>query len=305
MRIIVAGGSGFLGSALSTRLARDGHTVVVLSRDADAARPPGLVRYSTWTPNGEAGNWVREIDASDVVVNLAGAGIADKRWTERRKRVLRDSRILSTRSLVNAIKVVSHRPTVFIQGSALGYYGSFDNGPVLDERSPAGSDFLAQLAVAWEAEAQSVTAIGCRLAITRTGIVMSDAGGALPKLLPPFKAFVGGPLGSGKQTWSWIHLDDWVGIATWAISNPSVSGPVNAVAPYAVSNAEFSSALGRALHRPSLIPVPPPVLRVMLGEMADVALLRGAHVVPKRTLDLGYKFRYERIDEALGSILRN
>ena len=300
MRIIVAGGSGFLGRALCQRLARDGHTVIVLTRDGDAARPPGLVRYASWTPDGEAGSWSREIESSDAIVNLAGAGIADKRWTASRKRVLRDSRVLSTRSLVKAIRKVTQKPTVLIQGSGAGYYGSYaDNGPILDETSPPGSDFLSGMAVAWEAEAQPASALGCRVVYVRTTPVLSSEGGALAKLLPPFKAFVGGPLGSGRQTWSWVHRDDWVSLVMWALGNPAVAGPLNAASPYPVSNAEFSRALGRALHRPSWIPVPAPVLRIMLGDMADEALLRGQHVIPKRPLELGFKFSYEKIDDAM------
>jgi uncharacterized protein (TIGR01777 family) len=305
MRIVIAGGSGFLGSALSTRLAKDGHTIVVLSRDGGAAGASDGVRYARWTPHGEAGSWSKELDGADAVVNLAGAGIADKRWSESRKRVLLQSRLLSTRSLVNAVRSLSPRPGVLIQASGEGYYGSFpDDGPTLDESSPPGSDFLAGLCVAWEREAEPVARLGVRLVIARTTVVLSKDGGALPKMIPPFKMFIGGPLGSGRQIMSWIHIDDWVGMMEWAIGNSAVSGPINLSSPNAVTSAEFSRALGRALYRPSWIPVPGFALRLIVGEMADEALLRGHRVVPARALQLGYKFRYERIDEAMVAAMR-
>ena len=302
MRIIIAGGSGFLGQALSTRLAQDGHAIVILTRDALEARAPGLVRYAGWTPNGETGLWAHELDGADAVVNLAGANIADKRWTRARKRVLRNSRVLSTRSLVAAVRAASRRPGVFLQGSAAGFYGAFDNGPELDESSPPGSDFLSRLTVEWEAEAQPASAVGCRLVYLRTGVVLSTAGGAMPKMAPPFKAFVGGPLGSGRQYLSWIHLDDYVGMASWTLGNPAVSGAINLTAPHPATNAEFSRALGRALHRPSFFHVPGFVLRLIVGEMADDTLLRGQRVLPKRARELGYRFMYEDIAPALQSL---
>lgn len=302
MRIIMAGGSGFLGRALSTRLAKDGHAVVILTRDAATPRAPGLVRYAGWTPNGETGSWAHELDGADAIVNLAGAGIADKRWSAARQRVLRDSRVLSTRSLVNAVRSVSRRPGIFVQGSAAGFYGAFDDGPELDESSSPGSDFLGRLAVEWEAEAQPASALGCRLVHLRTGVVLSNAGGAVPKMALPFKAFLGGPLGSGRQYLSWVHLDDYVGMTSWALGNPAVSGPVNVTAPHPVTNAEFSRALGRALHRPSFFPVPGFVLRLIVGRMADDALLRGQRVLPRRARELGYRFLYEDIAPALQSL---
>ncbi|HXT70503.1 MAG TPA: TIGR01777 family oxidoreductase [Vicinamibacterales bacterium] len=304
MRIVIAGGTGFLGSALSRRLAKDGHTVVVLTRDSLAPREPGLVRYASWTPDGNAGAWARELDGADAIVNLAGAGIADKRWSASRKQLLRQSRILSTRSLVNAIRVMTKRPTVMIQGSAEGYYGAFETGPTIDESFPPGSDFLANLCAAWEAEAQPVAALGVRLVLARTSVVLSRNGGALKKMIPPFKAFVGGPLGTGKQFFSWIHLDDWVGLNAWAIGNPEASGPINFTAPGPVTNGEFSHALARALGRPCWLPVPPFALRIIVGEMAGAALLLGHRILPTRAITLGYKFQYERIDEAMAAAVK-
>jgi uncharacterized protein len=311
MRIVIAGGSGFLGTALSARLRAARHDVVVLTRDADPARRAGsgdagsrTVRYARWTPNGETGAWAKEIDAADALVNLAGAGIADKRWTAARKRLLWNSRVLSTKSLIDALRTVDRRPSVLIQGSAAGYYGSFENGPTIDETSPPGSDFLAELCVAWEAEAQAVVALGCRLVILRSSVVLSRDGGALPRMMLPFTLFAGGPIGSGRQVMSWIHLDDWIEMVLWAIEKSSVSGPINLAAPEPVTGAEFSRALGRAMNRPSWLPVPGFALRLIVGELANDALLRGHRILPKRAQELGYVFRHPRVDEALVSAVR-
>jgi uncharacterized protein (TIGR01777 family) len=305
VKIVVAGGSGFLGTSLSARLAKDGHAIVVLTRDKPGSGTSGGIRYAQWAPNGETGSWAQEIDGADAIVNLAGAGIADKRWSTDRKQILERSRTLSARSLVNAVQAASRRPGVLIQASAEGYYGSFpDDGPTLDESSPPGSDFLARLCVAWEREAEPLTRLGVRLVIARTTIVLSKDGGALPKMIPPFRMFVGGPLGSGRQIMSWIHLDDWTGMVAWAIQNPAVAGPINLSSPHAVTNAEFSRALGRALYRPSWIPVPAFALRLIVGEMADEALLRGHRVMPAVAMRLGYKFLYERIDDAMAAAVR-
>lgn len=311
MRIVIAGGSGFLGRALSARLRAAHHDVVVLTRDAEPARREGprdsgsrTVRYAPWTPNGETGGWAREIDAADALVNLAGAGIADKRWTAARKRILWNSRILSTKSLVKALRTVARRPAVLIQGSAAGYYGAFENGPLIDETSPPGSDFLAKLCVAWEAEAEPAATLGCRLVIARSSVVLSRDGGALPRMMLPFRLFAGGPMGSGRQVMSWIHIDDWIEMVLWAIEKSTVSGPVNLAAPQPVTSAEFSRALGRAMHRPSWLPVPGFALRLIVGEMANDALLLGHRILPKRAQELGYIFRHPGVDEALTAVVR-
>ena len=303
MQVVIAGGSGFLGRALTDRLIADGHSVVVVSREAEGTSigSPNL-RAVRWTPDGGAGEWAGAIDDADAVVNLAGAGIADKRWTRARKELLLRSRVDSTRSLASALRTMKTRPPVFIQASAIGFYGSYDNGGEFNEGSSPGSDFLAGLCVAWEAEAHPISALGSRVVILRNGIVLSKKGGALAKMLPPFRFFVGGPIASGRQSMSWIHLDDWVRMVIWAIHTPAVSGAINATAPNPVPNAEFSRALGRALHRPSWAPVPAIVLRAMFGEMATDMLIRGQRVVPARTLQLGYQFRYPQIAEAMAAL---
>lgn len=304
MRIVIAGGSGFLGRALTERLIEQGHRVVLLSREADSFSDVVNLRVVRWSPNGESGAWAGEIDGADAVVNLAGASIERGRWSTARKQVLEASRMQSTRSLAAAIRTVKTKPHVFIQGSAMGFYGAHDNGGEFDESASPGSDFLARLCVAWEGEAQPVAMLGCRLVVIRTGIVLSRKGGALAKLLPSFRMFVGGRIATGKQSMSWVHLDDWVGMVVWAIANPAVSGPVNATAPHPVTNAEFSRALGRALHRPAWTPVPGAALKLALGQMATDMLIRGQRVLPRRAIQLGYQFRYERIDEALVAAVR-
>lgn len=304
MKIVIAGGSGFLGRALTARLATDGHQVIVLSRGKPGLTEPSGVCFVDWSPNGKTGGWANAIHGADAVINLAGAGIADKRWNAARKQLLRDSRVLSTRSLVDALRVDAGRPSVFIQGSAVGYYGAFDDGPELTESSPPGSDFLGQMCVAWEREADPLTELGCRVVVLRTGIVLSRSGGALAKMLLPFRLFAGGPLGSGRQVMSWIHLDDWIAMVIWALEHASISGPINATAPNPVTNAEFSRAIGRAIHRPSWAPVPGFMLQLIVGEFANDGLMRGQRVQPARALALGYKFRYERIDDAMRAAVR-
>ena len=302
--VVIAGGSGFLGSALTPRLARE-HSVIVLSRSEPKPAKPGAgdrIRFVQWTPDGTAGAWAKEIDGVDAIVNLAGAGIADRRWTESRKKELIDSRLKSTASLVEAVRSATTPPKAFIQQSGIGYYGAYDDSPVFDESSPPGQDFLADLSVRWEACAQPVEPVGTRLVLVRTGIVIARHGGALKKMLLPFKLFVGGPIGSGRQYMSWIHLEDWTGMIAWAIRTRLISGPINASTPHPVQNWEFSRALGRAMRRPSWAPVPGFVLKIMFGEMAEVALLRGQRAVPTRAKELGFGFRYEEILPAMAAI---
>jgi uncharacterized protein (TIGR01777 family) len=205
---------------------------------------------------------------------------------------------------VAGLRIVRTKPSVFVQGSAIGFYGSYDNGPEFDERSSPGTDFLAGVCVAWEAEAQPVAMLGSRLVVIRTGIALSRAGGALSKMLPPFRFFVGGRIGSGRQYLSWLHLDDWVGIVVWALTNPAVSGPINATAPNPVPNAEVARAIGRALHRPALAPVPALVMKAMFGQLAVDGLLRGQRVLPRRATELGYQFRYPTIDQAMPAAVK-
>jgi uncharacterized protein (TIGR01777 family) len=302
MQIILAGGSGFLGTALTQALTRDGHDVAVLTRQSPAAVPPQpRVTHLSWKPDGTAGPWAAALDGADAVVNLAGESIAARRWSDRQKQEIRDSRLRATASLTAAIRQAARTPRVLVSGSAVGYYGDRGDETITESSAP-GRDYLAGVAEAWEAAANQV-ADRTRVALVRTGIVLDRKGGALAKMLPPFQMFVGGPLGSGRQYMPWIHKEDWVRMVTWAITHEGARGALNATSPAPVTNAEFSKALGRALHRPSLLPAPAFALRLMLGEMADALLLGGQRALPVRATDLGFSFRYSNIDDALSNVL--
>jgi uncharacterized protein (TIGR01777 family) len=301
MSIVIAGGSGFLGSALARALAAEGHDVVILTRQNSVRDLSPRVSSVPWVPDGTTGPWSGVLNGASAVVNLAGESIAAKRWSAAQKRKLRDSRLLATRSLTIGIRQASRPPGAFISGSAVGYYGNRGD-ETLTEASAPGTDFLAELAKDWEAgarQAENVT----RVALVRTGIVLDRRAGALPKMLPPFQMFVGGPLGPGTQYMPWIHKEDWVRLVSWIVTAEGARGPLNATSPSPVTNAEFSKALGRALKRPSLLPAPAFALRIALGEMADALLLSGQRALPVRPTDLGFTFRYSNIDEALASVL--
>ena len=303
--IVIAGGTGFLGRALAAALADGGQSITVLTRTGPAGRPPtrtasGSIVHVEWRPDGTGGNWMSAIDGADAIVNLAGESIAAGRWTTSRKAGLIESRLRATTSLVNAIGALRKPPAVFVSASAIGYYG--DRGDeMLTEGSTPGSDFLAELCVRWEREAMRAKSDRTRVALIRTGIVLDVKGGALAKLLPPFKLFVGGPLGSGRQYMSWIHLVDWVRLVRWTIGRDLAVGPINATAPGPVTNREFSKALGAALHRPSLLTTPAFALRVLLGEMAGPLLLSSQRVLPAHAVQLGFQFSYPRLEAALQS----
>jgi uncharacterized protein (TIGR01777 family) len=308
MRIVIAGGTGFLGRPLSAALAADGHNLVFLTRGstgspqagqsaADSARP----RAVTWTPNGDAGPWAAEIDGAGAVINLAGESIAAKRWTAARKARILDSRLQATRSLVTAVRGVVSAPPLFVSGSAVGYYGPLGDEIATEER-PAGSDFLARVCAEWEQEAHRAASDRTRVVCLRTGIVLERDGGALPQMLPPFRFGAGGPLGSGRQYWPWIHREDWIALVRWVIRTPGADGAINATAPNPVTNADFARALGRALHRPAFMPAPAFALRLLLGEMADGLLLSGQRAIPSKAERLGFRFRYPRLGDALRAI---
>ena len=307
MRIVMTGGTGFLGSPLAETYAEDGHEVHVLtrslrpgeSRHESGTGVPGITRIG-WIPDGQSGPWADTISGADAVINLAGASIGGRRWTPQRKAELRDSRLLATRSLAAAIQAAATPPRVFVSASAVGYYGC-DGGEIKTETSGAGRDFLAQLCEEWERESWRAARDTVRLAIIRTGIVLERSGGALAQMITPFRFFAGGPMGSGRQFMSWIHRLDWVEIVRWIVQTPEVSGPVNLTAPYPVTNAEFAKALGRALRRPALVPTPRFALRLALGEFADY-LVTGQRVVPARAQALGYHFRYPELDIAFRGI---
>jgi uncharacterized protein len=294
MRIVVAGGTGFLGRPLVERLERDGHTVRVLSRR------PASAREVAWTPDGAAGPWAAALEDADAVINLAGESIAGGRWTVARKARIRDSRIRATRSLVAAIQQAPRVPAVFLSGSAIGYYGPRGDEPVTEQAS-AGDDFLAAVCRDWETEA--LRAAGTtRVVLLRTGIALESDGGALPQMALPFKLFAGGPVGSGRQYYSWIHRDDWVNMVTWALRAGGVSGPLNLTAPTPLPNREFARTLGRVLSRPSFMPAPAFALRIVLGEMAEALLLTGQRVLPAQAQAQGFQFTYPTLEPALRAV---
>ena len=295
MLIVIAGGTGFLGRALQSHLRAAGHEVRVLTRE-----PPSNQNEVQWRPDGNSGPWASTLENADAVVNLSGAGIADARWSKARKELLHSSRILPTRSLVAAITRASRPPRALVNASGVGYYG--DRGSELvTEETPAGHDFLANLCIEWEREAQHAAAT-TRVILTRNGVVLDASGGALGKMLLPFRLGLGGPLGSGTQYFPWIHIEDWLALVTALITRADVAGPLNATAPTPATNAVFTRALGRALGRPTVIPVPGFALRAALGELADT-LLTGQRAIPKRAQEMGLTFRYPEIEPALRSLL--
>jgi uncharacterized protein (TIGR01777 family) len=307
MKIVIAGGSGFLGSPLAEMYAEEGHDVRVLSRSlmsGDTRHDPGTgvpgVTRVGWKPDGKTGPWAAALEGADALINLAGESIGGKRWTPQRKAQLRDSRILSTRSLAAALKASAQPPPVFISGSAVGYYGP-SGEEARTEDSPAGSDFLAQLCEDWEKEARAAARPGIRVVLLRTGVVLERSGGALPELMRPFRFFVGGRLGSGRQYTSWIHRLDWIELVRWIVQAPDISGPVNATAPHPVTNRHLARALGRSLRRPSLVPAPAFAVRIVAGEMAD-SILTGQRVLPTVAQKRGYHFRYPEIEQAFRGI---
>jgi uncharacterized protein (TIGR01777 family) len=299
MRVVVTGGAGFIGRALCRALVATGHQPLVLSRQparAGQALEAG-VRAVEYEPE-RAETIVDHLIGQEAVVHLAGESIAAGRWTAEQKARIRDSRVLGTRALVEAMRRSTGGPRVLLSASASGYYGPRGVEPV-DESTPPGNDFLAQTCQAWEAEAREAESFGARVVVVRTGVVLGPGSEALKKLALPFKLFVGGPLGSGRQGFPWVHVDDVVGVYSWALENSQVSGAVNATGPEMLDNRAFCQALGRVLGRPCWAPVPGPILRIALGEMADALLLQGQKVLPKRTEELGYGFRYRTAEAAL------
>jgi uncharacterized protein (TIGR01777 family) len=300
MKIVIAGGTGFLGQPLAAALAAAGHTPVLLSRRPGSTGAP--FRQVAWTPDGSTGAWAAEVDGAGAVINLAGESIA-KRWTAAQKQRILDSRVSATTSLVAAIAQAATPPATFISGSAVGYYGPRDDREVTEDSAP-GHDFLADVAVRWEQEAMRASS-RARVVCVRTGIVLARDGGALPKMLPPFWLGVGGPVGSGRQYWPWIHRKDWIDLVRFAIETPAVSGAMNATGPHPVPNRVFAKALGRAMHRPAFMPAPGFALKAMLGEMAEGLLLSGQRATPAKAERLGYRFTFPNLDEALGDLFGN
>ena len=308
MRFVIAGGTGFIGSPIAEVYAEEGHDVRVLTRglpDGEARHDPGTgkpgITRVGWRPTGASGPWAHVVDDADAVINLAGESLGDRRWTPQRKALLHDSRILSARSIVEAIRAAAKPPRVLINSSAVGYYGPSGSEPKTED-APAGQGFLAKLAEDWETEARKAEPTGTRVVLLRTGVVLEKTGGGLPRMMRPFRYFVGGRIGSGRQYMSWIHRLDAIEMVRWIVETPAVIGPINATAPDPVTNREFARALGRAIRRPRLVPAPAFALKAMFGEMAEPLLLTGARVVPAKAQAHGYHFRYPEIDIAMRGI---
>ncbi|WP_414582030.1 TIGR01777 family oxidoreductase [Scytonema sp. PCC 10023] len=307
MKVAIAGATGFVGSRLVERLQVEGIRVLVLSRNTTYAQkvfPPTAfpnVEIVAYTPTA-SGGWQSAISGCDGVVNLAGESIAEGRWTPERKQEILNSRKLATQNIVDAIANAYPKPSVLVNASAIGYYGTSETA-TFDETSSPGHDFLAQVCQAWEAEATKVTDAGVRLVIVRLGIVLGN-GGALGKMITPFKLFAGGPLGSGQQWFSWIDLDDVVNLIFLALTKPEMQGVYNATAPHPVRMAQLTQTMGKVMNRPSWLPVPAFALEALLGDGAMV-VLEGQQVVPKRTLESGFKYKYPNLEPALVKILKS
>jgi uncharacterized protein len=301
MKIAIAGATGFVGSRLVEQLQAQGYQILILTRSPQQAssRFPKaeVIGYNPL----KSGEWQTEIDGCDAIINLAGEPIAEKRWTPAQKRVMLESRQIGTQKIVEAIEKATVKPPVLINASAIGYYGTSETNK-FDEKSPAGTDFLAEVCTKWEAAAQAVSANGTRVVILRLGIVLGENGGALGKMLAPFSAFVGGPIGSGKQWFSWIHRDDVVKLIIAALKDPQMQGIYNATAPNPVTMAGFADTLGTVMNRPSWLPVPNFALEALLGEGA-IVVLQGQQVVPTKTLAQGFEFQYPTLKPALAAIL--
>jgi uncharacterized protein len=299
MNILVAGGTGFIGRRLMAALRRDGHDLTLLTRDGDEARRVRLdgIAALLWSDPEP----VKAVESADAVVNLAGESVADGRWSPERKERILNSRLGATRTLVEAMAKAKVRPKVLINASAVGFYGSRGDLKI-DEGGDAGKGFLAEVCVAWEREALRARALGARVVLLRIGVVMGRVGGALPRMLTPFRLGLGGRLGSGKQWFPWVHIDDVVGLIA-ALTNDALSGPVNAAAPRSATNADFTAALGRALGRPAILPVPAFALKLLIGEVSEM-MLGGQRVVPAAAERAGYRFKFPRIEECLEDMLK-
>jgi uncharacterized protein (TIGR01777 family) len=301
MRVMITGGSGLIGRALAADLARDGHEVIVLSRRAERITdlPAGV--SAVWWDGHTTEGWGPRASGVDAIINLAGENISSGRWTKKRKDRILKSRLSAGQAVVRAVTAAAQRPRVAIQASGAGYYGPCGDEIITEERPP-GQDFLSGVAVDWEASTAPLEALGLRRAVIRTGVVLSTAGGALPRMMLPFRLFAGGRLGNGRQWFPWIHIADEVGAIRFLIENEAASGPFNLTAPAPLTNTEFSRLMGQILKRPALILVPGPILRMLFGEMAT-ALLDGQRAVPQRLLQMGFKFRFADAGSALRDLL--
>lgn len=301
MKIAIAGATGFVGSRLVEKLQELGHEVVIFTRQAAAQSKFPKAQVITYNPD-ESGAWQQAISGCDGVVNLAGEAIAEERWTPEQKAKILNSRTITTEKIVEAIAKAESKPSVLINASAIGYYGTSETA-TFDENSPPGQDFLSEVCQAWETAAQGVKNTGTRLVILRTGIVLA-MGGAIAKMVLPFQLFAGGPIGTGQQWFSWIHRDDLVNFIIFALTHPEVEGVFNGTAPNPVRMNELAQTMGQVLTRPSWLPVPGFALEMLLGEGAKV-VLEGQQVLPKNTLNTGFSYQYPQLKPALEEFLHS
>jgi uncharacterized protein len=296
MKILITGGTGFVGTQLTSRLVDDNHEVTILTRQLKGAKEASpAVSYLEGDPT-KKGPWQQAIKNHDAVINLAGASIFSK-WTKKQKKTILESRVSTTQNIVEGIPSNSKKPFTLLSTSAVGYYG-FCGDEELTEDSPPGDDFLANICKEWEAEALKAKDKGVRVVITRFGIVMGEKGGALNQLVPLFKRYVGGRIGSGKQWFSWVNIKDLAEAFAFLLKHPEISGPVNVCSPNPVRNKDLAKALGKALHKPSFMPAPGFIIKLVLGEFGSV-ILKGQRVIPRRLLDSGFVFQYADIDSTL------
>jgi len=295
MNLLITGGTGFIGSALCTRLLDEKHSIVVLSRHPEKVNLPikSVSSLGHLTDN----------DIFDVVINLAGEPIADKRWSDQQKNRIYSSRIVTTETLMTYLKKSKNKPKVLISGSAIGYYGIDGMDDIVDENSGYDESFSSELCQKWETAALKAEPLGIRTCLLRTGIVLGKNGGALSKMLLPFKLGLGGKIGHGNQWMPWIHLDDLVGIIMYCINDNNLKGPVNGTSPNPVINQVFTKSLGMVLKRPTIFPMPKVVIKLLMGQMGKELLLVGKRILPQKILNAGYDFKYKTLDEALKDIV--
>jgi uncharacterized protein (TIGR01777 family) len=300
MKILITGGTGFVGTRLMARLIQEGHGVTILTRSLKGVKGASPeMAYLEGNPT-QKGPWQEAIKNHDAAINLAGASIFSK-WTDEHKVAILESRINTTRNIVEGIPSRPESPFMLFSTSAVGYYG-FCGDEALTEESPPGDDFLARIAVEWEGEALKARGKGARVVITRFGIVLGEKGGALGQMIPVFKKYLGGPIGSGKQWFSWVHIKDLAGAFAFLLKHPEISGPVNVCSPNPVRNRDLAKALGRVLHRPSFVPAPGFMIKLVLGEFGSV-ILEGQRVIPQRLLESGFVFQYPDIEKTLQDIV--
>ncbi len=297
MNIMISGGSGFLGRALTKKLIADGHKVFILTRGAETVEGAQMIQWDAKTTNG----WGNLVNNMDAVIHLAGKSLSTFPWTSTTKRSFHDSRVLSGRAIASAMSQATRRPKILVQASGINYYGV--TGATADESTPPADDFLAQLTVEWENATKPVEELGVRRVVVRTSVVLAKNGGMLSLMALPIKLFAGGPMGDGKFAVPWIHVNDWVGAVRHLIADENARGAYNLIAPTLTSNADFNRALANVLHRPYWLPTPAFILRILLGEMS-VLVVEGRYAQPKRLLESGYQFQFENVKSAFGDLFK-